>query len=95
MLQAVAAFNAGDVDGYLASYADDARVYGLPAAYPPTKNGLRAFPVDVRAGVPDLHVTVEDSVAEGDRVAGRLTYVRAGSETTRSRCSRSSGGRPA
>jgi steroid delta-isomerase-like uncharacterized protein len=74
MLRAVAAFNAGDVDGYLASYADDARVHGLPAAYPPTKDGLRAFLIHVRAGVPDLRVTVADTVAEGDRVAARLTY---------------------
>ena len=74
VLAAVAAFNRGDLDSYLASYAGDAVIHGLPPDVDPSPAGLRTFLVDLRAGLPDLQVVIEDTVVEGDRVAVRMTY---------------------
>ena len=67
-------FNRGDLDAYISSYAEDAVIHGLPPDLTPSPAGLRQFLETVRAGLPDLSVTIEDTVAEGDRVAVRMTY---------------------
>jgi len=74
IIDAVAAFNRGEVDVYISSYAEDAVIHGLPADTEPSPSGLREFLEALRAGLPDLRVTIEDTVAEGDRVAVRMTY---------------------
>ena len=74
VLAAVAAFNRGDLDSYLASYAGDAVIHGLPADVDPSPAGLRTFLDALRAGLPDLQVVIEDTIVEGDRVAVRMTY---------------------
>ena len=74
ILEAVDAFNRGDLDAYLSSYAEDAVIHGLPPDFPPSPAGLRRFLEAARAGLLDLRVTIEDTIAEGDKVAVRMTY---------------------
>jgi predicted ester cyclase len=42
--------------------------HSAPPGVPPTNEGFKAFLTMFRAAFPDLHYTVEDGVAEGDRV---------------------------
>ena len=44
-----------------------------PPGVPPTAEGQKAFVIMLRAAFPDLHATIEDQVAEGDRVVQRVT----------------------
>jgi steroid delta-isomerase-like uncharacterized protein len=44
-----------------------------PPGVPPTIEGFKAFITMFRAAFPDLHYTLEDSIAEGDRVVQRTT----------------------
>jgi steroid delta-isomerase-like uncharacterized protein len=44
-----------------------------PPGAPPTAAGLKAWITSFRAAFPDLHYTIEDSIAEGDRVVQRTT----------------------
>lgn len=74
IIDAVAAFNRGDLDGYLSSYVEGAVIHGLPPETDPSPAGLRLFLEQLLAGLPDLRVTIDDTVAEGDRVAVRMTY---------------------
>jgi len=74
VLQAIARFNEGDLDGYLTCYTETAMIHGLPPGVEASPYGLRAFLETMLTGMPDLHVTVQDSVAEGDRLALRMTY---------------------
>lgn len=36
--------------------------------------GVKAYFLAVRAGIPDIHVTIDDVIAEGDRVVLRSTW---------------------
>lgn len=74
VIEAVEAFNRGDLDAYIGSYAEDAVIHGLPPDVDPSPTGLRQFLEQLSGGLPDLQVTIEDTVAEGDRVAVRMTY---------------------
>jgi predicted ester cyclase len=74
-LAGVEAFNAGDLDRYLSSYAVNAVIHGLPEHHPPTVEGHGAYLAEMRAALPDLHVHVHDLIVEGDRSAARVTYV--------------------
>ncbi len=40
---------------------------------PPGRGGLKQFVAYMRSVFPDLHITVEDQVAEGDKVTTRFT----------------------
>jgi predicted ester cyclase len=54
--------------------ADDVIEYEtLPPGLPPDKNGIMQLFRMVRAAFPDLHITIDDLIAEGDRVAARVT----------------------
>jgi len=44
-----------------------------PPGVPPTNEGIKTFITMFRAAFPDLHYTLEDSIAEGDRVVQRTT----------------------
>jgi steroid delta-isomerase-like uncharacterized protein len=44
-----------------------------PPGVPPTAEGVKGFITMFRAAFPDLHYTLEDSIAEGDRVVQRAT----------------------
>jgi len=44
-----------------------------PPGVPPTVEGIKGYITMFRAAFPDLHYTIEDSIAEGDRVVQRTT----------------------
>jgi len=61
----------GAIDEYCApQFVDHAP---LPGGYP-SLEGLRAGVAALRAGFPDLKMTVDDAVSSGDRVAVRVTF---------------------
>jgi steroid delta-isomerase-like uncharacterized protein len=65
-------FNARDVDGFAATFAEDARNH---AAIPEAQGraGARRIMEKLLRAFPDMQMKVEDMVAEGDRVVCRLT----------------------
>jgi steroid delta-isomerase-like uncharacterized protein len=73
-LDAVAALNRGDVDGYLAIYAAGAVVHGLPEHVTPDVAGHRDVLTDIRRALPDFRADVAAVVAEGDLLAARIRY---------------------
>jgi predicted ester cyclase len=66
-------FNAGRVeliDTLLSpAYVDHA----LPPEAPQDREGLKAMITELRQAFPDLEYTIEDQIAEGDKVVQRLT----------------------
>ena len=68
------AFNEGDLDTCVARMGPDFVMYlaGLPPMRGPEvwRQGADV----IRTGFPDLHAHIDDLVAEGDRVAARLTF---------------------
>ena len=53
--------------------APDFLDHGLPAGFPPGRSGFKQFAAMLAGAFPDLHVTVDELVAEGNVVAVRLT----------------------
>jgi predicted ester cyclase len=66
------AFNAGDIDGFAEGIAEDAVNH---AAIPQAQGraGARSIATKLRCAFPDMHITVDDVVAEGDKIVCRLT----------------------
>jgi len=65
-------FNAGDLDGCVALIAEDVVNHSaIPEAQ--GRRGARGIVGKLRAAFPDMHLAVEDMIAEGDRVVCRLT----------------------
>jgi len=73
-LEAVAALNGGDLDGYLAIYAPGAVVHGLPDHVTSDAAGHRDLLTEIRRALPDFRAEVGAVVAEGDLLAARITY---------------------
>ena len=68
--RAVQQMNSGNLEGYLEMYSDDLTLHG----YPPEiqgKEGVSAFYGAFAKAIPDVDLTLEDVVAEGDKVAVR------------------------
>lgn len=53
--------------------ARDFTEHGGPPGQPTGMAGFRQFVTMVTTAFPDLHVTIEDMIAEGDKVAARVT----------------------
>lgn len=69
---AVTALNKGDVDGYVALLYDSSiRHHGL-GPEPFDEAGNRAFYEGWWAAFPDTQVTIDDTIAEGDKLAMRF-----------------------
>ena len=67
---AVAQMNSGNLEGYLEMYGDDLTLHG----YPPEvqgKEGVTAFYTAFAKALPDIELTIEDAVTDGDKVALR------------------------
>jgi predicted ester cyclase len=66
-------FNQGNpnaVDTYVtANFVDHQASPGAP----PTREGLKQLLTNLRTAFPDLHVTIDDIIAEGDKVVVRAT----------------------
>jgi len=58
-MEALEAFNRGDLDTYIQSYAEDAVIHGLPPDVDPSPAGLRSFLEQLRTGLPDRRVMIE------------------------------------
>jgi steroid delta-isomerase-like uncharacterized protein len=47
---------------------------GLPPGFPPGREGSKQFVGMYFSAFPDLQINIEDLVAEGDKVVGRVSY---------------------
>jgi predicted ester cyclase len=70
---AVAALNAGKAEEYLALFRPDAQLHGFPAGIDDV-DALCRFHAATADTFPDASVTLDDAVAERDRVATRFTW---------------------
>lgn len=64
--------NAEDRSGWLAVHDSSVVAHGL-APEPLDRYGLERFYAGLWGAFPDLHISVEDMIGEGDKVAWRLT----------------------
>jgi predicted SnoaL-like aldol condensation-catalyzing enzyme len=71
--EAVAALNEGRPEDYLALFEPEARLHGFPAGIDDV-DALCRFHAATAGTFPDAAVTLDDAVAEGDRVATRFTW---------------------
>jgi predicted SnoaL-like aldol condensation-catalyzing enzyme len=69
---AVAALNEGRPEDYLSLFDPEASLHGFPAGIEDVE-GLVRFHAATADSFPDAAVTLEDAIAEGDRVATRYT----------------------
>ena len=67
-------WNQGDLDQISEVFASNFVLYEPVAGEIRGPEGYKRFVSMYRAACPDLHFTVEDQVAEGDKVANRLTF---------------------
>jgi hypothetical protein len=73
LLGAVAALNAGKPEDYLALSSPEATLHGFPAGIQDVDDLCR-FHAATADTFPDASVTLDDAVAERDRVATRFTW---------------------
>jgi steroid delta-isomerase-like uncharacterized protein len=66
--------NGGDLDAARELMAEDFLDHNRLPDEEPGLAGVTAAFAEIRAAFPDLRLTVEDVVAEGDRVAARVTW---------------------
>lgn len=66
--------NVGDIEGFAGLLADDFVEHEQAPGLAPTKDGVIAFFRMQRAAFPDMHMHVEDVVADGAKVVARVRY---------------------
>lgn len=71
--QAVEAINAGDFSRLESLVTADGADHAVPPGMPPTRDSAIQFLTMFRGAFPDLKYTLEDVIAEGDRVVQRAT----------------------
>ena len=63
--------NISSVDQFLTTdFVDHGALFGLP----PTREGVKQLFTMLRTAFPDLHTTIHDQVAEGNKVVSRKTF---------------------
>jgi len=72
--RAIEAVGRGDGDALDALLAPDMTDHNPMPGQPPGREGFKHWMRSVRTSLPGLTGSVEDVVAEGDRVAGRITW---------------------
>ena len=65
--------NSGNLDAADQYFAQDFVDHTAPAGQPKGLAGFKAYITTLRGAFPDLHFTVEDVVAEGEKVVVRIT----------------------
>jgi steroid delta-isomerase-like uncharacterized protein len=65
--------NAGDIAGFGDLLADDFVEHQGAPGFPDTKEGTLAFFRALLDSFPDLHMEVEDLIADGDKTVARVT----------------------
>ena len=68
-----AAINAGDLDALAAVLAEDLVEHDVVPGIPPTKAGVIQFFTGMRQSFSSLTLTLDDMIAEGDKVFARVT----------------------
>ncbi len=66
-------FNKGNLDIFDELVAPDFVNHDPPPGLPPTLEGWKQSATMFRAAFPDMHIHIEDEIAEEDRVTGRFT----------------------
>ena len=64
--------NAGDIAGFGDLVADGFVEHQGAQGFPPTKEGTLDFFRTLQAAFPDMHMTVEDLIASGDKTVARV-----------------------
>jgi predicted ester cyclase len=72
--QAVARFNAHDLDGYLQMFHASVLHHGFSRHIGPGASGLRTFYRQMAQGFPDGRIETDDVLAEGEKLAHRYTF---------------------
>ncbi len=65
--------NAGDIDGFGELLADDFVEHDDTPGLPPTKSGTLDFFRMLLTAFPDMHMVVDDLIADGDKTVARVT----------------------
>ena len=73
MRRAYDLINAGDIAGFGELVAADFIEHEELPGLEPTKEGVLALFTGYRAAFPDLHMTAEDVISDGDRTVARVT----------------------
>jgi steroid delta-isomerase-like uncharacterized protein len=68
------AHNSNDLDALNAIVATDLTAHNLMPGVPPGLAGGKMVHQMAVASFPDFHATIEDLIAEGDKVAARMTF---------------------
>ncbi len=66
-------WNQGNLEAIDEILSPDYVAHFLPPGIPPGRDGFRQFVAMYRTAFPDGHAKVEDQIAEGDKVATRIT----------------------
>lgn len=66
-------FNRGNYDALDDLITSDAIYHDHPPGFPSGPEGTKQFAAMLRCAFPDFHATVDDVIAEGDKVVLRLT----------------------
>ena len=73
ILQVFESYNQQDMEKAEKLYSPKQHIFHFPGAPPMDWNSHKQFIIGLSKAFPDLHFKVEDILAEGDRVAYRLT----------------------
>lgn len=65
--------SSGNLDAFIQSLSPDYTDHSLPPGLPPGLTGTRLLMAGFLGAFPDLKVTVDDVIAEGDTVVARIT----------------------
>ncbi len=63
-----------DLEGYLTLYSNSVIHHGFSSRIRPGVAGLREHYTSLLKGFPDLRVEIDDTIAEGEKVAHRFTF---------------------
>ena len=72
--QAVARFNAQDLEGYLEMFDKSVVFHGLSRKLRPGVAGLRDYYTQLGKGFPDMRLASEALIADGEKTAERFTF---------------------
>ncbi|HXX21428.1 MAG TPA: ester cyclase [Candidatus Acidoferrum sp.] len=72
--QSLAKFNAGDLEGYLEMFDRSVIFHGLSRRLKPGVGGLREYYTALRHAFPDMRLSSEDLIAQGEKVANRYCF---------------------
>lgn len=72
--RSLAKFNAGDLEGYLEMFDKAVVFHGLSRRLKPGVGGLREYYTALRLAFPDMRLSSEDIIAEGEKVANRYSF---------------------